>query len=236
MSASTYNWLTYLLLRGAVVLVLLAAVFFVAAVIGWRGPHRRRRLMAAAALAILGPLLIVAQQVLLYRVFVPSLGREVQQAQEALRDEASLVHVGDRVPSFKVKTLDGTEVAIDELRGKVVLVNFFATWCGSCVLDLPHLQQLWGEYRNRDDFSLLVIGREETGETLAAFRKEHGYLLPMAADPDRAVYALFAKEYIPRTYLVSRDGRVSFAETGLVEEDLAALKQKLAQELPATAP
>ena len=104
------------------------------------------------------------------------------------------------------------------------------------MLDLPHLQQLWGEYRNRDDFALLAIGREETGETLAAFRKEHGYLLPMAADSDRAVYALFAKEYIPRTYLVSRDGRVSFAETGLVEEDLAALKQKLAQELLATAP
>jgi peroxiredoxin len=97
--------------------------------------------------------------------------------------------------------------------------------------ELPHVQELWNTYQGRDDFELLVIGREETTETVTEFRKQHGYSFPIAADPDRAVYDLFATEFIPRTYLIGPDGIVCFAAIGFDEAEFATLRRELDKRL-----
>ena len=84
----------------------------------------------------------------------------------------------------------------------------------------------------RNDFSVIVIGRDETDDAVKAFKKKHGIRFPIAADPGGVVFSLFAKESIPRTYIISREGKVVFSETGFAgEEHFAQIKTALRREL-----
>ena len=231
MSPNTYNALTSILLGGSLVTLVLAVGFLVAAIVGWRGPRRKQRLVRFAIFLGAFPVLVAAQQALLWGVFLPSLGREAERQRRDRVDSVSFAHIGDSAPSFSVTDTNGEEFVLDDLRGKVVLVNFFATWCGPCLQELPHVQKLWDDNGDNGDFALIVIGREETNDSVMAFQSQHGYTFPMASDPERSVYSLYAKELIPRTYLVSRDGKICFASTGFYEEDLAKLEKELAKQL-----
>ncbi len=94
-------------------------------------------------------------------------------------------------------------------------------------LELPHIEQIWHEHRSRPDFVILAIGREESAEKLAAFKAEHGYTFPIASDLDRAIYSRFAKEFIPRTYVIDPAGTIRFASVGFSEDRLAELQAEL---------
>jgi peroxiredoxin len=129
-----------------------------------------------------------------------------------------------------VTDTDGNRLAVDDLRGKVVLVNFFATWCGPCRLELPHVEQLWQDHRD-EGLAVIVIGREESEQSVAAFRSEQGYTFPMAPDPERSVYSQFATELIPRTYLISPAGKICYAASGFDEESLSQLRSEVDRQL-----
>src|SRR5438105_14300821 len=136
MNSSTYHALSSVLFGGALTALALAAAHLVAAFVGWRGPHRRRRLVRFAIFLAAAPVLVAAQQALLWRVFLPSLGREAQRQRQERTESASVVHVGDQAPSFTLTDTNGREFLLDDQRGKVVLLNFFATWCGPCLIAL----------------------------------------------------------------------------------------------------
>ncbi len=138
----------------------------------------------------------------------------------------SLVSVGEQAPDITITPLDGTAIQLDDMRGQVVLVNFFATWCGPCKLELPDLQAIWNEVHADDEFRMFVIGREESAETVRSFRAEHGFTFPMAADPDRSAFGRFATESIPRTYLIDRAGTIVYQCTGYDFEKLELAKLK----------
>ncbi len=82
----------------------------------------------------------------------------------------SLVHVGDPSPSFSLTDVEGHEFATDDLRGKVVLVNFFATWCGPCMVELPILQKMWDDHSADGKICFSAAGYSE--DDLANLRKE----------------------------------------------------------------
>jgi peroxiredoxin len=77
---------------------------------------------------------------------------------------------------------------------------------------------------------MLIIGREETAESVREYRDKNGFSFPIAADPDRAVYSLFARESIPRTLVVSPDGRIVYSKAGFHEDDLDELKAVLREQ------
>ena len=233
MSASTYIALSIILIVSSWIAVAIAAVYLVAAIIGWRGPHRTGRLVRFSILLTAFPVLVATQRVVQWGIFMPSLAREANRQIKEGHAAASLVHVGDQAPSFTLTDTEGREIVLDDQRGKVVLLNFFATWCGPCLEELPQVQKLWDDNRGNGDFSLLVIGREETSESVAAFRSKHAYTFPMASDPEATAYLHYAKKLIPRTYLVSPDGNICFACAGLSEEDLTDLKRELTKQLRA---
>ena len=210
--------------------LLSTVIYLVLTLVGWRGPYRKQRLKRFAISLLAIPMFLGAQWV------VVMVAIEAMAYQQDLRfieflNASSLVQVGDMAPDFLATDTTGTEFSLHGNRGKIVLVNFFATWCGPCVLELPHLQKVWEAHRSDEKFKLIVIGREETNETVAAFRSEHGYTFPVAADPERAVYSLFAKEIIPRTYLIGPDGKVCIVTTGFDEDELADLKAEIADQL-----
>jgi peroxiredoxin len=168
---------------------------------------------------------------LLYSIQVPAFERYV-----AIESREWKTQVGELAPEFEVVALDGSRVHSSDLRGNVVLINFFATWCGPCRVELPHLQKMWGELEANEGFHMLVIGREETPDSVAAFKSTSGFTFPVTADPDASAYHQFADEGIPRTYLVGRNGTllyqsVGFADTDVYHQELARLREAIDQEL-----
>lgn len=154
---------------------------------------------------------------------------EKQEKKEKKEDAAAttLVNVGDIAPDFTVTMFDGSTVSLKELRGKVVLLNFWATWCPPCRKELTHVQSdIIDRFAGRD-FAFLPISRAEKREDVAAFREKMGYTFPMGLDPDRAIYDLYASNYIPRNFLIDADGKVLAATVGFEEAEFAELIQQI---------
>ena len=132
--------------------------------------------------------------------------------------DGSLTKIGQEAPAFECTAVDGKKVTLSELRGKVVVVNFFATWCLPCVAEMPHLEkEIWQKFKG-EKFAMVGIGLEHKNKELASFQKKHKVTFPMAGDPKGDIYAKYAKEAIPRTYVIGADGKIAFQ---LVEYDAA---------------
>lgn len=153
-------------------------------------------------------------------VFVGCPKDETQTAEEGLTpQETVLIDVGDTAPGFELTTLDGEVFNLEAQRGKVVLVNFFATWCPPCREELPYLEkEVWQRF-DPASFSLIVVGREEDDDVIGPFVEENGYSLPFAGDPGKVAYDLYASRFIPRNFVIGPDGRVLFQSQGFERAD-----------------
>ena len=143
-------------------------------------------------------------------------------------DSITYTQVGDLAPAFKVTTIDGKELDILKLKGKVVLINFFAIWCSPCMAEMPHLEkEIWQKYRKRGDFVVLAIGREHTTEQLIKFNQKKKFTFYIAPDHKRGVYSLFAKKMIPRNYLIDREGKIAYQAIGYNQKEFEHLQKKI---------
>ena len=149
------------------------------------------------------------------------------------KDTTTYVFEGDNAPLFTATTLDGKEISIEQLKGKVILINYFATWCGPCMKEMPLLESEIYKKITDDDFVLVCIGREHTAEELVKFKEEKGFDLPMAPDPKREIYSKYAKMMIPRNFVIGRDGKVIYQhigfEMGEFKKMIAIIKNELSK-------
>lgn len=154
--------------------------------------------------------------------------------EESERDDleaTTLVKVGMPAPDFTVTMFDGRRQTLSSLRGKVVLLNFWATWCPPCREELARVPQEIIERFRGEEFVFLPISRGETREAVAAFREQMGYTFAMGLDPERAIYDLYASNYIPRNFLINREGEVVLASVGYEPEEFDALVAQIENEL-----
>lgn len=150
----------------------------------------------------------------------------------AQTDTTTLIKVGSKAPGFTCKTIDGKTISLDKLKGKIVLINFFATWCGPCNVELPVLQKnIWDKYKNRSDFQLIVLGREHSDAEVKAFAENKKLSMPFAADPKREIFKLYATQNIPRNVLIGRNGKILFQSMGYNEQEFKKLEDLIAGEL-----
>lgn len=140
------------------------------------------------------------------------------------QDDGDITKVGQQMPAFTIVSDNGTKISSSSLKGKVVLINLFATWCPPCQKELAAVQStLWPKYKDNKNFELLVIGREHTDADLEKYNEKKGFTFPLYPDKNRAIFGAFAKNLIPRSYLIGKDGKVIYASKGYTDEEFAEL-------------
>ena len=114
---------------------------------------------------------------------------------------------------FETKSTDAVrEMAVKT--GKLVFIDLYATWCPPCRQELTRVQTEIIDRFAGKEFVFLPVSRGETRETVAAFREMMGYTFPMGLDPEQKIYRLYASNYIPRNFLIGKDGKVISATIG----------------------
>jgi peroxiredoxin len=148
------------------------------------------------------------------------------------QEETTLAKTGEPVPSFEFEKSPGKAQNISELKGKTVLITFFATWCGPCRKELPHIQSdIYNKYKNNPNFELLIIGREHSWDEVNRFKAENKFTMPFFPDQERKIYSKFASKYIPRNFLISAEGKILYNTIGFEEKDFKILKQTIDNQL-----
>ncbi len=145
-----------------------------------------------------------------------------------------MARIGDEAPNFTGTATDGTKVSLASSRGKVTVVVFFATWCPGCKLELPRIERDI-QQKFKDSVSVIAMGRGHTWSELAQFKRSNGFGFTIVEDPRREIYGKYASDYIPRCYLIGKDGRIKYAITGPAESDFAEFKRRVGEEVK-TAP
>ena len=146
-------------------------------------------------------------------------------------EQATLVKDGQKAPAFEVEMFDGSTVKLADLKGKVVLLNFWATWCPPCRAELARVEKDIIEKFKGEPFVFLPVSRGEKRATVAAFREKMGYSFPMGLDTDGRVYAEYAETYIPRNFLIDKQGNVVKASVGYDEAEFAELIKLIEKEI-----
>lgn len=119
-------------------------------------------------------------------------------------------------PDFTLRSLNGPNLRLAEQRGRVVLVNFWATWCGPCKQEMPHLNRLYDKYRSAG-FVLLGVNVDEDPGLAAGTASKLGMHFPVLLDSEKAVSRLYDLQSMPSTVLIDRDGRVRYLHRGYRE-------------------
>lgn len=141
-----------------------------------------------------------------------------------------IVKVGDLAPDFTLQLTDGSTFTLSQQRGKVVMLQFTAGWCGVCRKEMPHIEsEIWQPHKENSDFVLVGIDREETLEDILPFIEGVGTTYPIAMDTNADVFAQYAlrESGITRNILIDRDGRIVMLTRLFKEDEFAALVEKI---------
>ena len=141
-----------------------------------------------------------------------------------------LVKVGDTAPDFTLELTDGSAFTLSEQRGKVVMLQFTAGWCGVCRKEMPFIERdIWQRHKDNSDFVLVGIDREETKEQIEAFIKKVGTTYPIAMDTNADVFASYAlrKSGITRNVLIDKEGKIVMLTRLFNEEEFKSLVERI---------
>lgn len=124
----------------------------------------------------------------------------------------------EQMPDFEMTLLDGKKVSLEAYRGKKVLLNFWATWCGPCVGEMPAFQKLAEEYPN--ELVILAVNCSEDKDTVQKFTEDNGYTFPIVLDTDGAIQEIFGGiTSIPVTVILDEEGYIVTSSTGAMDAD-----------------
>jgi peroxiredoxin len=116
-------------------------------------------------------------------------------------------------PDFTLRTMDGPNMRLQEQRGRVVMVNFWATWCGPCRQEMPQLNRLYEKYR-ASGFVLMGVNVDDDTRNAASVAAKLGVKFPVLLDTDKTVSRAYDLSTMPSTVLIDRDGKVRYVHRG----------------------
>ena len=132
---------------------------------------------------------------------------------------------GKPAPDFKLKTLDGKEVSLSDYRGKVVLINFWATWCPPCREEMPLFKRVYERYKNKG-FEILAVSTDTSVDPVKKFVKEYKLDFPVLLDTDN-ISSLYGIQGLPTSFLIDREGKIVKVRLGKYKEIESDLKKVL---------
>jgi peroxiredoxin len=163
---------------------------------------------------------------ILFVFLVPLLSR----AQQA--DPSTLTKLGDTAPAFDFNLTKDQTANLKDYKGKIVMLNFFATWCAPCRKELPRVQkEIWEKYKDNPKFALFIFDREEGWNIVLPFKEKNQFTLPIFPDEGRKVFSLYATQFIPRNVLIDENGRIIYQSMGYDENEFKKLLGLLAVRL-----
>ncbi len=149
-------------------------------------------------------------------------------AQEA-DDVGYIVKDGDLSPQFTMTLTDGTQVSMDDLKGKIVLLQFTASWCSVCRKEMPFLEEeVWQVYKDKG-LVLIGVDRDEPLETVQKFAEKMKITYPLALDPNADIFGMFALKQsgVTRNVIIDREGRIAFKTRLFDREEFDMMKAKI---------
>jgi thiol-disulfide isomerase/thioredoxin len=136
------------------------------------------------------------------------LSGKAADAREHLFEAMGMAKVPSKAaPNFTLSSADGQQVSLQQYRGKVVFLNFWATWCIPCREEMPALERLHQKYQSQD-LAVLSIDLKESADQVKAFFQKHGLSFPALLDQDGSVFRDYLVAGMPTTYLIGRDGNM----------------------------
>jgi cytochrome c-type biogenesis protein len=150
----------------------------------------------------------------------------------ACAQERQIPEVGRPAPAYTAESLQGDTVSIASLKGKVVLLNVWATWCAPCRAEIPFLQSLYEKHAGQG-FEVIGVSTDARGEdeSIRAFASDFRMTYPIWRDPDERVQTLFLALGVPSSYLIDREGILRWKRLGIVRESDTTFTRALAASL-----
>lgn len=151
-------------------------------------------------------------------------------------DRGYHVKVGDHVENIEFNLLNGEKISLYELRGKIVVLQFTASWCSVCRKEMPHLEsEIWQEYKN-DDFILIGVDLDEPLEKVIQFKEQMKTTYPMALDPGGLIFQKFANKGagVTRNIVIDREGNIAYLTRLFDREEFDGMKSKIDELLKAS--
>lgn len=153
-------------------------------------------------------------------------------AQESNSESQWKVEMGQKTPDFDFFWKDNKADKISNHSGKVVMINFFATWCPPCRQELPRVQEeIWNVYKDHPEFELFVFGREENWDVLDPFIEKTGYTFPILPDLERGIFNKFATQSIPRNVILNRNGEIIYQSIGFTDAEFNKMLEVIRKEV-----
>ncbi len=131
------------------------------------------------------------------------------------------MEIGAIAPDFVLEDVTGEEVQLSNLRGDVVLLNFWATWCGPCLVEMPLLESDYQAYKD-EGIHVLAVNDGESRTIVEQFGQENGLSFPLLLDPERVVQRLYQIRGYPTSVFVDSDGSIAYIHIGLMQESQLA--------------
>lgn len=144
-------------------------------------------------------------------------------------DSAQSPQLGGPAPNFQFQNPEGQATSLSDLRGKPVLVNFWATWCSPCRMEMPYLQQIYEEWQERG-LVVLAINIGESADKVTNFVESYSISFPVLLDTNQDAALCYNIQYIPTTFFIDRDGIIQYIEVGAFQskEEIESSLSKLA--------
>ena len=142
--------------------------------------------------------------------------------------EPSDARIGGRAPDFELNSLDGQTISLSDFKGKPVLLNFWASWCGPCVFEMPFLQEIYDEWSNKG-LILLTVNIGDSSAKAKEFLQKHNLSLPVLLDTKKAVARRYNITAIPTTFFIDKDGIIhekiigAFPNKEIIEKKLSKI-------------
>jgi peroxiredoxin len=148
--------------------------------------------------------------------------------QEIPTDYGYIVKLGQTVPDFDLVLPNGNKTSMKTLRGKVVMLQFTASWCGVCRKEMPHIEkEIWQKHKNNPDFALYGIDLKEPAQKVVEFQKVTGVTYPIALDLDGSIFYTFAEQGagVTRNVIINKEGKIVYMTRLFKEEEFEEMKR-----------